>query len=77
MSYDLTRKGVHFQMANFIYCQRLLYEFEITIKLFQIQDVIVTRHIVCKGLNSFDPENSTYFEKRIASGSKRNILLGK
>jgi RNA-directed DNA polymerase len=50
---------------------------EITIKLFQIQDVTVTRHIVCKGLNSFDPENSTYFEKRVASGSRRSIILGR
>lgn len=52
-------------------------EAEITIKLFQIQDVTVTRHIVCKGLNSFDPKNLTYFKKRVASGSRKSIILGK
>jgi RNA-directed DNA polymerase len=65
---------------NWILCskaRRKNGEDEITIKLFQIQDVTITRHIVCKGLNSFDPENATYFEKRIASGSRRSIVLGR
>lgn len=34
------------------------------------------RHIVCKGLNSFDLENPTYFKKKIASGFRKSIVLG-
>jgi RNA-directed DNA polymerase len=65
---------------NWILCskaRRKNGEDEITIKLFQIQDVTITRHIVCKELNSFDPENAIYFEKRIASGYRRSIVLGR
>ncbi len=65
---------------NWILCSKIRGksgEEEITIRLFQIQDVKITRHIVCKGLNSFDLENTTYFEKRAASGSRKSIVLGR
>lgn len=52
-------------------------EYNIDIQLFQIQDVSIIRHIICKGLNSFDPENRTYFEKRTSNGSRKSIVLGR
>lgn len=52
-------------------------EYDINIKLFQIQDVSIIRHIMCKGFNSFDPEHVVYFEKRVASGSRKSIILGR
>jgi RNA-directed DNA polymerase len=50
---------------------------EVEAKLFQIAYVDIKRHILCKPLNFYDPENLEYFEIRKAKGARMSLLLGR
>jgi len=47
------------------------------VQLFDIANVMVTRHVMCKDLNPFLPENQEYYKNRERKGSKLGVVLDK